>query len=288
MSENQAVGHSKKSRLERWTNRLRDPTQLGQLRRPFSRDHSRQSSREPSPVPSRGKSYSTPATAGASSSTPESRPGVVNDTQLVAGTNTTIPAIKLDDRLDEKSDDDQNVESDDKDKTEVMAATDRFQLQEYQDKDLETNTDAADSGQEDDMWKIAEAQLRRDEKMNKLLDAYDEILKSKLKNLDSFSTPERQKQISAFIESKSESFQDASKLDTFASVLKKAANCILKAEKAISAAAQPCLPASIVCAGVMLVLSVSSLWLLHAPDTDAQIALCSSRQSAGRSLQKPR
>ena len=123
--------------------------------------------------------------------------------------------------------------------------------------------------------------------MNKLLDAYDEILKSKLKNLDSFSTPERQKQISAFIESKSESFQDASKLDTFASVLKKAANCILKAEKAISAAAQPCLPASIVCAGVMLVLSVS-LWLLHAPDTDAQIALCSSRQSAGRSLQKPR
>ena len=67
-------------------------------------------------------------------------------------------------------------------------------------------------------------------------------------------------------------------------MLKKAADCILKAEKVISAAAQPCLPASIACAGVMLVLSVSSLLLLYASDSDAQIALYSSWQSAGHSL----
>jgi hypothetical protein len=237
MSENQAAGHSKKNILERWKDRVRGSAQPGRLN-PFSRDHSRQSSRAPSPVPSRGKADHASAIAGASSSTPEIRPGVDDDSQRGAGATVTRPAIKL------------------------GAVTNASHDGENQTADLVTNMDATDSAQEDDMWKIAEAQLRQDEKMNELLDAYYEILKSKLKDLDSLSTPERQKQISAFIESEAESFQDASKLGTFASVLEKAAKCILKAENIISAAAQPCLPASIACAGVMLVLSVSSSLLL--------------------------
>lgn len=124
------------------------------------------------------------------------------------------------------------------------------------------NTQLTNSVQEDDMWKSAEAELRQDKKMNKLIDAYYEIMDAKLKNLNSVSTPERQKQISDFIESESQTLQDANKSGTFASVLKKAATYILKAEKIISSAAEPCLPASIACAGVMLVLSVSSPLLL--------------------------
>lgn len=137
------------------------------------------------------------------------------------------------------------------------------------------------------MWLISETQLREDEKKKKLLDVYYDILKSKSKDLDSSSTPDRQKKLSDFIKSESKSLQDASKLGTFASVLKKAADCTLKAQKIISAAAQPCLPASIACAGVILVLSVSSRLMLYALDADSHIALYSSRQPAGRSLQRP-
>jgi len=130
--------------------------------------------------------------------------------------------------------------------------------------EMETGVARADPAQ--DMWTIAETQLRLDEKKNKLLDAYSDILNSKLDNVDCSSTPDKQKQkqISAFIDSEARSFHDAGKLGTFANVLKKAADCILKAEKVISAATQPCLPASIACAGVMLVLSVSSPLLLCA------------------------
>jgi hypothetical protein len=266
MSEKQAAGRRKKSRLERWKS-----AQPGWLH-PFSRDHSRQSSRAPSPVPSKGKADDAPAIAGASSSTLGIRPGVNRDAQLVASANATIPAIELDDEED----------------VELGTATDGSQDQENENTELGTNTDTADSAQENDMWKIAEAQMRQDEKKKKLLDAYYNILRIKLReDLEPAGTPERQKQISAFIVSESKSFHDTRKLCKFANVLKKAADYILKAEKVISAAAQPCLPASIACAGVMLVLSVSFSMRLHMPDADAQIALCSSRQSAGRSLQRP-
>lgn len=277
MSDKQIARRSKKRTLERWQDRLRGSAQPGRLHL-FSRDRSRQPSREPSPVPSRGRADNTSVTDGASSSTLGIRPNV-DDTPLVAGVNAIIPAIKLNDRLDEKSDNDQNAE--------LGAATDGSQDQENQGIGLKPNTDAADSAQEDNMWKIAEAELRQDLKMNELLDAYYDILKSKLNDFDSSNTSERQKQISAFIESESKNFQDASKLGPFASVLKKGAGCILKAEKVISAAAQPCLPASVACAGVMLVLSVSPLLRLSTPGADAQIALYSSRQPAGCSLRRP-
>jgi hypothetical protein len=283
MSEKQAAGRCKKSRWERLKS-----AQPGWLHL-FSRDHSRRSSRAPSPVPSRGKADDAPATAGASSFTPEIRPGVNRDAQLVASANATIPAIELDDKLNDKLDDNQNIELDDEEDAELGAATDGSQDQENENTELGTNADAADSAEENDMWKIAEAQLRRDKKKKKLLDAYYDILKFKLReDLEPAGTPERQKQISAFIVSESKSFHDTSKLGRFANVLKKAADCILKAEKVISTAALPCLPASIACAGVMLVLSVRFSLRLHTPNSDTQIALCSSQQSAGRSLQRPR
>lgn len=269
MSENQAAGRSKKNGLKRLTDWVRGSAQPGRLN-PFSRDHSRQASRAPSPVPSRGKADNASATVGAGSSTLEIKPSV-DDTQLVVDANAMISAIMQDDRVDVNSDNDQNAE--------LGAATDGSQDQENQNIGLKPNTDAADSPQ-DSMWKIAETQLRQDKKKNELLDAYYNILKSKVKDLDSSSTPKMLKNISIFIESESKRVQDT----TFSSILKKAADCILKAEKVISAAAQPCLPASIACAGVMLVLSVSSLLLLYALDADAQIALYSSWESAGQSL----
>ena len=205
MSEKQAADRNQKSR---WMDQVRSRLRLS------SQGHSRQSSRALSLDPSRGKADNVSTTSGASSSTPGIRPSV-DDIQLVAGANTMIPAIKLDDRVDEKSDNDQNIESDDKENTELRAATDGSQ-QENQSNDLETNTDAADSAQEDNMWKIAEAQLRQDKKKkNELLDVYYTILKSKVKDLDSSNTPKMLKQISAFIESEAERFQDTSKLGAF-------------------------------------------------------------------------
>jgi hypothetical protein len=282
MSDKQAAGRCKKGRLERWKS-----AQPGWFR-PFSRDHSRQSSRTPSPVPSRGKADDAPTTADASSSTPKIRPGVDREARLVAGANAVVLAVKPDGKPDNRPDDNQNVESDDDEDAELDAATDMSQDQENANTDPEANTNAAGSAQENDMWKIAEAQLRLDKKQTELLDAYYDILKSKLKkDVNPAGTPDRQEQISAFIMSESEGFNDTSKLGKFASVLKKGANCILKAEAVISAASQPCLPASVACAGMMLVLSVSSSLPLHTPDADAQIALYSNRQSAGRSLQRP-
>lgn len=287
MSEKQSAGRSKKSRRERLKDLLGRSVQPGRPN-PFSRDHSRQLSSAPSPVPSRGKVDNASATARASSSTPEIRPGVDHNAQVVAGTNATIPAIRLDNRLDDKSEDDQNVESHDEKDSELGASRGGSQDLENENTNLETNTEAADLAQEHDMWKIAEVELRQDKKKNKLLDAYYDILKSKLKkDLEPAGTHGRQKQISAFIVSESKRIHDSNKLGTFGSVLKKAANCVLKAQKVISAAAQPCLPASIACAGVMLVLSVSSSMRPHTPSADAQRALRSSRRPAGRSLQRP-
>jgi len=278
MSEEQAAGRDKQGYLERLKSAQR------RWRRPFSRGHSHQSSRTPSPVPSRGKADDAPTTADASSSTSKLRPGVNHEARLVASANAVVPAVKLDGELDNRPDDNQNVESDDDEDAELDAATDRSRDQE----NANTDPDAAGSAQENDMWKIAEAQLRLDKKQRELVDAYYDILKSKLKkDLNPAGTPERQKQISAFIMSESKGFHNTSKLGKFASVLKKGADCILKAEAVISAASQPCLPASVACAGVMLVLSVTSSLRLHTPDADAQIALCSSRQSEGRSLQRP-
>ncbi|CZR53464.1 uncharacterized protein PAC_03342 [Phialocephala subalpina] len=246
MSEEQAAGRCKKGRLERWKS-----AQPGWFR-PFSRDHSRQSSRTPSPV-RRGKADDAPTTADASSSTPKIRPGVNHEARLVAGANAVVLAVKLEGKPDNRPDDNQNVESDDDEDAELDAATGRSRDQE----NSNTDPDAAGSAQENDMWKIAEAQLRLDKKQTELLDAYYDILKSKLKkDLNPAGTLERQKQISAFIVSESKGFRDTSKLGKFASVLKKGADCILKAEAVISAASQPCLPASVACAGVMLVLSL--------------------------------
>jgi hypothetical protein len=151
-----------------------------------------------------------------------------------------------------------NVEPGGEEDAELGATVDCSQDQESENNHGETNTGAANWAQED-MWKIAEVELRRDRTKKKLLDAYYDILKSKLKeDLEPAGTPERQKQLSVFILSESKSFRDPDKSAKFASVLMKAANCILKAEKVFSAASQPFLPASIACAGVMLILSVSS------------------------------
>lgn len=239
MSEKQVASRTHKSRRE-WLRSRLDSSALPRFLHASSRNRSRQSNHTPSPAPNKGETDSVRA----SSSIPEIR-----------------PAVKLDDKLngkpDDKSDDNQKVESDDEENAKLRATIDISQGQKNGN-NPETNKGVTDLAQGSDMWKNAEAQLRRDEKKGRLLDAYYDILKFKLKDLKPAGTTERQKQISTFIVSEYGSFDDTKKLGGFAEILKSAANRILKAERVISAAAQPCLPASIACAGVMLVLSVSS------------------------------
>jgi hypothetical protein len=140
MTENQAVGSSKKSHRELWKERLHS----------FSRGHSHASSRAKSPVPGKVIADDASSTVPTSAFILENRPAINHDSQIVADTNAKIPATKLDNM------------SDDRKVSELDAATERFQDQENESTDLDTT----DSTQEDGMWKIAEAQLRKDAKKN--------------------------------------------------------------------------------------------------------------------------
>jgi hypothetical protein len=187
----------------------------------ISRSHSRASSRATSPVPGKVIVDDVPSTAAVSASV-------------------------LDDKLNNKSDEGQSAEQD--------AATVKSQDQENE---KNSDPDAADLNQNYDTWKIAEVQLRQDKTKRKLLDAYYDILKSKLNgDLEPAGTPERQKQISAFIVSESKSFQNTNNSGGISQVLKQASSFIVASKDVVTAASAPCLPASIACAGMMLILSV--------------------------------
>jgi hypothetical protein len=197
---------------------------LKRLLHPFSRGRSRASSRSTSPVPGNA---------------------TVDDVPSTATTSVSTLVVRSDDKPDNKLDEVQDAEQE---------ATVKSQDQEIENSD----PDAADLTRDYDAWKIAEVQLRRDEKNRKLLDAYYDILKSKLtEGLEPAGTPERRKQISTFIESESEKFQNTNSLGTIGQVLNRASNLIVASKNVVVAASAPCLPASIACAGIMLILSVS-------------------------------
>lgn len=248
MGENEAAGQ--------------DNRRLRTLRRIFrSSSHVRPQppSRAQSVAASVEESDSRPAVTSVSSSIPAGKRNISDDTlnaPSIQGQPVTLP-IRLSQRLDGKLDDNKHALSNVRADINTTLVAVEVQHQESRRFGPETNTAKADNTQEDDMWTIAEAQLRRDKKANKILDAYTEILKSKLKDIDSPSILERQRQISAFIESESKKFQDTRTRGICSNVLKKASECVIKAQKVISAASQPFLPASVACAGVILVLSVS-------------------------------
>jgi hypothetical protein len=197
---------------------------LKELLRSFSRGHSRAPSSATSPVP--GKAMADDALS-----------------------TTTTSALALEMRLDHKLDD----ELDDWQDADQDAATVMSQDQANEN----SGPDAADLTREYDTWKIAEIQLRQDKKKRKLLDAYYDILKSKLnEKLEPAGTPERKRQISAFIDSESKNIQNTNHLGVMGQVLKQAFSFMVRSMD-VTAASARCFPASIACAGMVLILSVS-------------------------------
>lgn len=187
MSEKHAAGRSKKSR---WMT-----DQLRTLPRPFARDHSRQPSRAPSPVPD---------TNAADASQEDNK-------DALQGARTT----------------------------------------------------AADLRKDGDMWAIAEEKLREDPQKREKLEKYDEILKDHFKSvLKPIGTAQRRGQFLGFLNSEIEHLSKASETqlgrcrNKAKPFLKAAIDCVIATKDIITAAATPCLPASVACAGVAVLLSV--------------------------------
>jgi len=128
-----------------------------------------------------------------------------------------------------------------------------------------TETATAGSNKDNDMWTIAEEELRKDPQKREKLEQYDRILEdyfgSKLKPV---GTLERREQFLGFLSSEIEKLDTtdcetrlrkcSNKAKRF---FKSARGCILASKDIIAAAATPCLPASVACAGVTVLLSVS-------------------------------
>jgi hypothetical protein len=223
MNNNQAAGSSKKSRRARFRELL--PS--------FARGRSRASSRATSPIPGKGIADDVPPPGAASASTLEIRPARHPDDGVIASTKAVTPTltITLDDNLDDSSEGGQDAEQ-----------------------------DTPDLARQYDTWKIAEDKLRQDKKKRKLLDAYYEILKSKLnEDLQPAGTSARRNQLCAFIVSESKNLQDPKNSGRVSQVLKQACGFIVASKHVVTAASAPCLPASIACAGMMLICSVSRI-----------------------------
>jgi hypothetical protein len=126
-------------------------------------------------------------------------------------------------------------------------------------------TSTAGSHKDNDMWTIAEEKLRKDPQKCEKLEEYDRILEdyfgSKLKPV---RTMERREQFLGFLSSEIEKLNEAdietrlrkcsNKAKRF---FKSAFGCIIASKNIIATAATPCLPASVACTGVMVLLSVS-------------------------------
>ena len=123
---------------------------------------------------------------------------------------------------------------------------------------LEMKTTATNSSKDDDMWMMAETQLRKDQAMSKILDTYYDILNSKIgAKLERVGTTNRQQQICNFIDSESNTLHSSGFRGQTKCAFDQAFKYVLAAKDIINTAAAPCLPASVACAGVMLLLSVS-------------------------------
>lgn len=127
------------------------------------------------------------------------------------------------------------------------------------------NTATADPTNDFDMWAIAERELREDPQKREKLDRYDKILEDHFKSkLEPIGTPKRREQFREFFESE---VKNLTSIDSETRLqgcknkakrfLKAAVDCVLATRDIIAAASAPCLPASVACAGVTFLLSVS-------------------------------
>lgn len=127
-------------------------------------------------------------------------------------------------------------------------------------------TVTVDPIKDNDMWAIAEEKLRKDPRKREKLDKYNGILEAYFKTkLQPVGTPERREQFLEFLNSEIEQLNSATNSGTRLGrcsnkakrFLRNAADSIIATKGIITAATTPCLPASVACAGVTVLLSVS-------------------------------
>jgi hypothetical protein len=131
---------------------------------------------------------------------------------------------------------------------------------------MESKPDAATSSEADDLWVRAEQMLSNDQRKRKILQAYLEILESELgSELKPSGTADRQKQLCQLFDAKTQELEDKKWKVRFGDhdvevmdQLTGAFKNVLIAKDLINSAASASPPAAIACAGVTVVLTVSS------------------------------
>jgi hypothetical protein len=132
---------------------------------------------------------------------------------------------------------------------------------------VDTDEVAGRTREPDDFWALADEKLRRDSDKSKIMENFDRVLQ-KPENigpaLEPPRTEARRKQIDAFIESKIkklESAEDQNRLSQHKKKAKRflrtAVECVKATQGIVKAATATCLPASVACAGVTILLTVS-------------------------------
>jgi hypothetical protein len=118
-----------------------------------------------------------------------------------------------------------------------------------------------------DFWAIAETELLKDPRKSEKLKQYNLVLKTQLgSELEPSGTPERRKQILDFLEKEVErlnSTESQTRLRNFkrktSRFFNRAIRFVVGTHDIIKEATSHCLPASVACVGVVVLLSVSTL-----------------------------
>jgi hypothetical protein len=129
-----------------------------------------------------------------------------------------------------------------------------------------THESAGCTKEPEDFWALAKERLRQDTDKREIIDKFDLILK-KPENIGSAlehpGTGARRKQIDAFFKSKTKKLESAEDEDRLSQCKKSAKRffrtaieCVTATQGIINHASAPCLPASVACAGVTLLLTV--------------------------------
>ena len=134
----------------------------------------------------------------------------------------------------------------------------------------------ADLPKDDDMWAIAEEKLRGDPQKREKLEKYDDILKDHFGLvLKPIGTAQRRGQFLGFLNSEIEhlrSKESETQLgrcrNKYKRFFKAAVGCVIDTKDVITAAATPCLPASVACAGVAVLLSVGFVIIQRQAETN--------------------
>jgi len=149
--------------------------------------------------------------------------------------------------------------------TTTLTTTAKVELKGSADDNLPMKKAIADLDKEYDLWILADQQLRNDHDKREIMKKYDRILEQNLgSELKPAGTSERRKQLLKFLDLKTNQLKDAAnqtRLDDCSRKAKRffrnAVDCVVATQCLINNAVAPCLPASVACAGVTFLLSVS-------------------------------